>query len=116
MCGVANQQQKTTFIYTNRNTDWKEIKEIQFGFWDDQQSNEITLQIYPLNNNVLFRFFKIYLTALTNEFFYVKQLATALTVPAPLPPPPPLNNVDPSKIDEIRRTVYVGNLDTTVMI
>jgi len=43
-------------------------------------------------------------------------LATALTVPAPLPPPPPLNNVDPSKIDEIRRTVYVGNLDTTVMI
>lgn len=50
------------------------------------------------------------------SFFYVKQLATALTVPAPLPPPPPLNNVDPSKIDEIRRTVYVGNLDTTVMI
>lgn len=49
-------------------------------------------------------------------FFDVKQLATALTVPAPLPPPPPLNNVDPSKIDEIRRTVYVGNLDTTVMI
>jgi len=42
-------------------------------------------------------------------------LATTL-VPTPLPPPPPLNNVDPSKIDEIRRTVYVGNLDTTVRI
>jgi len=35
-------------------------------------------------------------------------------MPAPLPTPPPLTNVDPSKIDEIRRTVYVGNLDTTV--
>ncbi|KAJ7377026.1 Protein srek1IP1 [Desmophyllum pertusum] len=46
--------------------------------------------------------------------FLLFQLATALTVPAPLPPPPPLNNVDPSKIDEIRRTVYVGNLDTTL--
>ncbi|RMX52737.1 hypothetical protein pdam_00022405 [Pocillopora damicornis] len=44
----------------------------------------------------------------------IPGLATALTVPAPLPPPPPLTNVDPSKIDEIRRTVYVGNLDTTL--
>jgi len=43
-------------------------------------------------------------------------LATTLTLPAPLPPPPPLTNVDPSKIDEIRRTVYVGNLDTTVRV
>ena len=32
-----------------------------------------------------------------------------------VPPPPPLTgNVDPSKIDEIRRTIYVGNLNTTV--
>lgn len=43
-------------------------------------------------------------------------MATTLTLPAPLPPPPPLTNVDPSKIDEIRRTVYVGNLDTTVRV
>ncbi|XP_072031719.1 uncharacterized protein [Amphiura filiformis] len=31
-----------------------------------------------------------------------------------LPQPPPLNNVDPSKIEEIRRTIYVGNLDSSV--
>ena len=32
-----------------------------------------------------------------------------------VPPPPPLTgNVDPSKIDEIRRTIYVGNLNTSV--
>lgn len=32
-----------------------------------------------------------------------------------VPPPPPLTgNVDPSKIDEIRRTIYVGNLNTTL--
>ena len=31
-----------------------------------------------------------------------------------LPQPPPLNNVDPTKIEEIRRTVYVGNLDSGV--
>lgn len=44
----------------------------------------------------------------------IPGLATTLTMPAPLPTPPPLTNVDPSKIDEIRRTVYVGNLDTTL--
>ena len=29
-------------------------------------------------------------------------------------PPPLMGNVDPSKIDEIRRTVYVGNLNSQV--
>ena len=33
-----------------------------------------------------------------------------------LPQPPPLNNVDPTKIEEIRRTVYVGNLDSGVSL
>ena len=34
-----------------------------------------------------------------------------------VPPPPPLTgNVDPSKIDEIRRTIYVGNLNTSVSV
>ena len=37
-----------------------------------------------------------------------------LAMPPAIPPPPPLTNVDPSKIDEIRRTVYVGNLDSSV--
>ena len=32
-----------------------------------------------------------------------------------VPPAPPLTgNVDPSKIEEIRRTVYVGNLNSSV--
>lgn len=29
--------------------------------------------------------------------------------------PPLMGNVDPSKIDEIRRTVYVGNLNSQVI-
>ncbi|XP_071843230.1 uncharacterized protein [Apostichopus japonicus] len=29
-----------------------------------------------------------------------------------VPQPPPLTNVDPTKVEEIRRTVYVGNLDS----
>lgn len=34
-----------------------------------------------------------------------------------LPQYPPLPaNMDPTKIEEIRRTVYVGNLDSTVVI
>eukprot|EP00128_Syssomonas_multiformis_P017542 Colp12_sorted_trinity150504_noHs@5210 len=31
-----------------------------------------------------------------------------------IPNPPALGNVDPNKVDEIRRTVYVGNLDVRV--
>lgn len=31
-----------------------------------------------------------------------------------IPQPPIMGNVDPSKIDEIRRTVYVGNLNSQV--
>lgn len=32
-----------------------------------------------------------------------------------VPPPPPITgNVDPTKIEEIRRTIYVGNLNTNV--
>jgi len=34
-----------------------------------------------------------------------------------IPQPPPLTgNVDPTKIEEIRRTVYVGNLNSNVRI
>ena len=34
-----------------------------------------------------------------------------------VPPPPPITgNVDPTKIEEIRRTIYVGNLNTNVSI
>lgn len=37
-------------------------------------------------------------------------------LPGMVPPAPPLGgNVDPSKIEEIRRTVYVGNLNTQVV-
>ncbi|KAG8010534.1 Splicing regulatory glutamine/lysine-rich protein 1 [Nibea albiflora] len=35
-----------------------------------------------------------------------------IPTPAPLQNPPLMGNVDPSKIDEIRRTVYVGNLNS----
>lgn len=53
----------------------------------------------------------------------------SLSQPAPAPPQPPLislmgtvvptpppltGNVDPTKIEEIRRTVYVGNLNSSV--
>lgn len=38
----------------------------------------------------------------------VDQTFAALGVPQP----PPLINVDPTKVEEIRRTVYVGNLDS----
>ena len=32
-----------------------------------------------------------------------------------VPQPPPLTgNVDPTKIEEIRRTIYVGNLNSSV--
>ncbi len=37
-----------------------------------------------------------------------------LSVGNNLPPPPVLGNIDPVKIEEIRRTVYVGNLDDIV--
>ncbi|XP_063962476.1 splicing regulatory glutamine/lysine-rich protein 1-like isoform X2 [Lytechinus pictus] len=33
-----------------------------------------------------------------------------------VPQPPPLNNVDPSKVEEIRRTIYVGNLDSATVL
>lgn len=34
-----------------------------------------------------------------------------------VPPPPPITgNVDPTKIEEIRRTIYVGNLNTNVSL
>ncbi|KAF4796693.1 splicing regulatory glutamine/lysine-rich protein 1-like protein [Turdus rufiventris] len=35
-----------------------------------------------------------------------------ITTLAEIPQPPIMGNVDPSKIDEIRRTVYVGNLNS----
>lgn len=31
-----------------------------------------------------------------------------------LPPPPVLGNLDPVKLEEIRRTIYVGNLEESV--
>ena len=31
-----------------------------------------------------------------------------------LPPPPVLGNIDPVKIEEIRRTIFVSNLDDSV--
>ena len=31
-----------------------------------------------------------------------------------LPPPPVLGNLDPVKLEEIRRTIYVGNLEDSV--
>lgn len=46
--------------------------------------------------------------------------ATALdhniTAIGDIPQPPIMGNVDPSKIDEIRRTVYVGNLNSQVNV
>ncbi|XP_061335549.1 splicing regulatory glutamine/lysine-rich protein 1-like isoform X2 [Pezoporus flaviventris] len=35
-----------------------------------------------------------------------------IAAPGEIPQPPIMGNVDPSKIDEIRRTVYVGNLNS----
>lgn len=37
-----------------------------------------------------------------------------ITALGEIPQPPIMGNVDPSKIDEIRRTVYVGNLNSQV--
>lgn len=37
-----------------------------------------------------------------------------ITTLGEIPQPPLMGNVDPSKIDEIRRTVYVGNLNSQV--
>lgn len=37
-----------------------------------------------------------------------------ITALGEIPQPPLMGNVDPSKIDEIRRTVYVGNLNSQV--
>ena len=31
-----------------------------------------------------------------------------------LPPPPVLGNLDPVKLEEIRRTIFVGNLEESV--
>ena len=39
-------------------------------------------------------------------------MASALGIPTPPPLP---GNQDPSKIDEIRRTIYVGNLNSKVL-
>lgn len=39
-----------------------------------------------------------------------------ITAIGDIPQPPIMGNVDPSKIDEIRRTVYVGNLNSQVSI
>lgn len=45
----------------------------------------------------------------------VNRLPAALEPPASASAQPPLmGNVDPSKVDEIRRTVYVGNLNSQV--
>lgn len=63
------------------------------------------------------------------SYFYIFQLGVSLgtlgaipaaaldpniTTLAEIPQPPIMGNVDPSKIDEIRRTVYVGNLNSQV--
>uniref|UniRef100_A0A8C3UPQ8 RRM domain-containing protein n=1 Tax=Catharus ustulatus TaxID=91951 RepID=A0A8C3UPQ8_CATUS len=42
----------------------------------------------------------------------VAALDPNITTLAEIPQPPIMGNVDPSKIDEIRRTVYVGNLNS----
>ena len=43
------------------------------------------------------------------------QLGLVNLVGQAVPPPPPITgNVDPTKIEEIRRTIYVGNLNTNV--
>lgn len=39
-----------------------------------------------------------------------------ITALGEIPQPPIMGNVDPSKIDEIRRTVYVGNLNSQVAL
>lgn len=45
----------------------------------------------------------------------VNRISASLDVAATAPAQPPLmGNVDPTKVDEIRRTVYVGNLNSQV--
>lgn len=45
----------------------------------------------------------------------MNRMPASLDLAASVPAQPPLmGNVDPSKIDEIRRTVYVGNLNSQV--
>ena len=45
------------------------------------------------------------------------QLGLVNLVGQAVPPPPPITgNVDPTKIEEIRRTIYVGNLNTNVSL
>ena len=68
----------------------------------------------------LFPYLQLQLPAMS-----VASVATSMGVTKPLisvmgtvvPQPPPLTgNVDPTKIEEIRRTVYVGNLSTKVCV
>lgn len=60
-----------------------------------------------------------------HHFFFQLQAVSAAAPPVTQPlisvmgtvvpqPPPLTGNVDPTKIEEIRRTVYVGNLSTKV--
>lgn len=44
----------------------------------------------------------------------VNQISAGLETSSLSSQPPLMGNVDPSKVDEIRRTVYVGNLNSQV--
>lgn len=44
----------------------------------------------------------------------VNRMSACVDATASVSQPPLMGNVDPSKIDEIRRTVYVGNLNSQV--
>eukprot|EP00794_Sanderia_malayensis_P008002 gene8002-8861_t len=44
----------------------------------------------------------------------LSQFMGSMSVGNNLPPPPVLGNIDPVKIEEIRRTIFVGNLDDSV--
>ena len=51
---------------------------------------------------------------LCNKNLIFWQVMIGLGPGSNLPPPPVLGNLDPVKLEEIRRTIYVGNLEDSV--
>lgn len=67
-----------------------------------------------LQSRVCFHVFQLGVSLGTLGAIPAAALDPNITALGEIPQPPIMGNVDPSKIDEIRRTVYVGNLNSQV--